>query len=74
MKAFMAVVISSTLFCTAASSGEQSWSGPGGVSCAEYAKAVRNDSLHMRSFFFSWAQGFMSGVNTLPMLLGKGPI
>jgi hypothetical protein len=77
MKAFMAVVISSTLFCTAASaasSGEQSWAGPGMVSCAEYAKAVRlaPKGDEMRSFFFSWAQGFISGVNTLPMLLGKG--
>jgi hypothetical protein len=26
----------------------------------------------MRSFFFSWAQGFLSGLNTQPMLSGNG--
>jgi hypothetical protein len=26
----------------------------------------------MRAFVFSWAQGFMSGVNSAPMLSGQG--
>ena len=25
----------------------------------------------MRSFYFSWAEGFMSGLNTAPLLLGN---
>jgi hypothetical protein len=59
--------------CSTTASGQGlTWTGPGAVSCTEYAKAVRSAGENMRLFYFSWAQGFMSGLNTAPMLLGKG--
>ena len=39
------------------------WQGPGTVSCAEFGKAFREDPKN-ESLFFSWALGFMSGLNT----------
>jgi hypothetical protein len=34
------------------------------VSCSQYAQEVRSHGENMRAFFFSWAEGFMSGLNT----------
>src|SRR5262249_40371397 len=39
------------------------WVGPGSASCPHYTQKVRQDQI-MRNFFFSWAQGYLSGVNS----------
>lgn len=56
---------------TAFSQSPMSWTGPGAASCTQYAQAVRSGGENMRSFYFSWAEGFMSGLNTAPLLLGN---
>ena len=62
---FLVIVLTSS----AAAAKEQAWSGPGSSSCSEYANAVRaSGDLH--DFFFSWAQGFMSGLNTSLLPIG----
>jgi hypothetical protein len=40
------------------------WIGPGTVSCADFGQACRDDRKGAENLFFSWAQGFMSGLNT----------
>lgn len=40
------------------------WIGPGTVSCAEFSRACRDDPKNAENLFFSWALGFMSGLNT----------
>jgi hypothetical protein len=40
------------------------WIGPGTVSCAEFRQAYNNDPKNAENLFFSWALGFMSGLNT----------
>jgi hypothetical protein len=37
--------------------------GAGAVSCAEFARMYQGDPVHVEDAFFSWAQGFMSGIN-----------
>jgi hypothetical protein len=37
--------------------------GLGSLSCAEFAKMYRDDPSTTELYFFSWAQGFMSGMN-----------
>jgi hypothetical protein len=37
--------------------------GAGSASCAEFAKMYQGDPEHVEDAFFSWAQGFMSGIN-----------
>jgi hypothetical protein len=39
------------------------WSGAGTMACAEVAGAIRQHPED-ENLFFSWAQGFMSGLNT----------
>jgi hypothetical protein len=38
--------------------------GAGAISCAVYGQDFKRDPLDFGNFFFSWAQGFMSGLNT----------
>ena len=40
------------------------WIGPGTVSCADFGQACRDDPKNAENLFFSWALGFMSGLNT----------
>jgi hypothetical protein len=42
---------------------KSAWQGPGTVSCAEFGKACQR-SPENETLFFSWALGFMSGLNT----------
>jgi hypothetical protein len=46
------------------------WIGPGTVSCADFGRACRDDPKNAENLFFSWALGFMSGLNT--ELLNRG--
>jgi hypothetical protein len=67
MASALGLVVTSLWICTTASAQEPSaWKGPGIASCTQYAQAVR--SYGQRNFYFSWAQGFMSGLNT-PLLM-----
>ena len=61
---FVALVIAALWACTSNASADNPWEGPGMVSCSQYAQEVRSQGESMRSFFFSWAEGFMSGLNT----------
>ena len=71
MRLVIFAIVSLWISTTLAAAQNLSWAGPGGVSCTEYAKAVRTGGENMRSFFFSWAQEFVSGLNTVPLLYGK---
>jgi hypothetical protein len=42
---------------------KSAWQGPGTVSCDEFGKAYHR-STENETLFFSWALGFMSGLNT----------
>ncbi|MGY0574038.1 hypothetical protein ACTGJ9_025660 [Bradyrhizobium sp. RDM12] len=37
--------------------------GLGATSCAEFAKMYQSDPKNMELYFFTWAQGYMSGLN-----------
>jgi hypothetical protein len=56
--------------CTTTASGEGVWSGPGMASCSQYAQHVRSQGEIFRNVYFSWAMGFMSGLNSPLMLSG----
>jgi hypothetical protein len=72
MRIGVSALVASLICVPVTASAEQlSWIGPGAASCSQYAQAVRISGENMRSFFFSWAQGFLSGVNTHPMLAGS---
>jgi hypothetical protein len=48
--------------------------GPGTETCAEVAQYYRQDPKLAKALFFSWAQGFLSGVNmsSLPVTANVG--
>jgi len=70
MRRLLALFLSIFATCSPSLADELAWSGPGLTSCAEYAKGVQVPG-DFRLFFFAWAQGFMSGLNTplLPLKL-----
>ena len=45
--------------------------GAGTVSCAVYTQYVRERGADVAHVYFSWAQGFMSGLNVLRGSVGK---
>jgi hypothetical protein len=47
------------------------WVGPGAVSCDRYAQEVRSMGNPQRIFYFSWAQGYMSGLNSVVLYSAK---
>ncbi len=60
-------VITATLTCLAgianAAAEPMAVQGVGARSCAEFAKDYKSEPRSMGLFYFSWAQGFMSGWN-----------
>ncbi len=62
MKSALAAILLLPIVTSAACATETSIQGIGVVSCAAIAKLYRSDQ-HTEGWFFSWAQGFMSGVN-----------
>jgi hypothetical protein len=71
MRQVVLATVSFWISITTASAQDLSWVGPGAASCTQYAQSVRSGGEDMHSFFFSWAQGFLSGLNTRPLLSGK---
>ena len=68
MRARYALAIALTLLpiqtAAAQKTGEKAgWSGAGTMSCADVAAALQQHPED-ENLFFSWAQGFMSGLNT----------
>lgn len=59
------VLVLSFLFCSSLcmAAEKSAWQGPGTVSCEEFGKAYHR-SAENETLFFSWALGFMSGLNT----------
>jgi hypothetical protein len=55
-----------------ASSTESAWAGIGASSCGEFSEMYRSDPNQAEFMFFSWAQGFMSGLNTGTFNTDKG--
>jgi hypothetical protein len=53
--------------------GEVYQMGPGAGTCGLYAQQYQADPANTESFYFTWAQGFISGMNTLSLSAG-GPI
>jgi hypothetical protein len=49
--------------------GPAAWAGPGITTCADFQNAY-HDNADLENLFFSWALGFMSGLNT--SLMGHG--
>jgi hypothetical protein len=59
-----AFAIALTLFpAQVIADGKAAWSGSGTMACAEVAGAIQQHPED-ENLFFSWAQGFMSGLNT----------
>ena len=61
--------------CATAASGKEkeiaAYVGPGAGTCSQYADHVRAQGESARMFYYTWAQGFMSGLNATPNLLDK---
>ena len=62
-----------SLVATAASGKDERAAhiGPGAQPCSQYAQDVRAQGKSARMFYYTWAQGFMSGLNTAPNVLDK---
>ena len=43
------------------------FAGGGAGTCGQFAEAYRASPRVMEDFYFSWAQGFMSGRNSVPL-------
>src|SRR6516164_4877503 len=71
MRAIALAILSLWICATAASGQQQGLIGPGAASCGQYAQGVRAQGAPMRNYFFAWAQGFLSGLNSPPMLVNK---
>jgi hypothetical protein len=64
LKLELALALTLILLPVRASATEKAgWLGPGTVSCPEFVEACRQNSKD-ETLFFSWALGFMSGLNT----------
>ena len=48
-------------------------SGAGMSTCAEFARYYRKDPDLFESYYFAWAQGYMTGLN-VAMLVAKKPM
>ena len=60
-----ALVLALLSFPTLSLAAEKAaWIGTGTVSCADFGAAYRENPKTNENLFFSWAQGFMSGLNT----------
>jgi|SRR3974390_3207730 len=68
MRVIAPAIMSLLVFATAAfGQQQQMWSGAGAASCGQSAQRVRAPGIlgeQAREIFFSWAQGFMSGLNS----------
>ena len=49
---------------TARGEQEMAWTGAGSASCAKFANYYKESPEVWENHFFTWAQGFMSGLNT----------
>jgi hypothetical protein len=74
MKVVVATASSLWVWTTTASSESLVWNGAGIRSCTQYAQNVRSGGEDMRSFFFTWAQGFMSGLNASLLVSSQTPV
>jgi hypothetical protein len=63
MKRFLLLVAFLSFSSLSSGAEKSAWQGPGTVSCEEFGKAYRRSSEN-ETLFFSWALGFMSGLNT----------
>jgi hypothetical protein len=74
-RAVTLAVMSLWICTTPASTQEQTiqgvWVGTGAISCARYAQEVRSMGKPQRIFYFTWAQGYMSGVNSVVLYSAK---
>ena len=50
---------------SSAASDEAYAMGPGANSCAKFAKDLAIDPMVIEATYFSWAQGYMSGMNSI---------
>jgi hypothetical protein len=68
----VALAMVSFWICTTPASAQSTsaWKGAGTSWCGEYAQNVRSGGQNMRDFYFTWAQGFMSALNTPPLMSG----
>jgi len=41
--------------------------GPGAASCAEFAQAYKSNPVAAGNFYFAWAQGYISGLNSIAL-------
>jgi hypothetical protein len=63
MKRFLLLVAFLSFSSLSSGAEKSAWQGPGTVSCEEFGKAYQR-SPENETLFFSWALGFMSGLNT----------
>jgi hypothetical protein len=47
-------------------------SGAGAASCASFGKFYQDNPRDAEEAFFTWAQGYMSGINTTLIVLSRG--
>lgn len=64
MRKLLASACLAWIACSPVEATDLAWMGPGAQSCTQYLKAADASEL-MRDTYFFWAQGFMSGLNTI---------
>ncbi len=63
MKRFLLLIAFLSFWALSSAAEKSAWQGPGTVSCEEFGEAYHR-SPENETLFFSWALGFMSGLNT----------
>jgi len=63
MKWFVAIVLGHAISSAAFAAGEGQGYGLGMRSCTDFADAYKAQPLFTEDLYFTWAQGFMSGLN-----------
>ena len=61
-------LIASALISITSANAEMAEMGLGVSSCAEFAKRYQADPTSFELYYFTWAQGFMSGLNSMSLL------
>ena len=67
------LVILGVMICSRPALSESAISGPGANSCAVFLDLHMRDPTSYDLLFFVWAQGFMSGMNTVALKI-KGEV
>ena len=72
MKALISTSLVLVMFAGTAHAGQEVLKGAGVRTCGQFATEYRENPTLTEQLYFTWAQGFMTGLNVSTLLSGKG--